>query len=150
MNNIICAVGTLKEDYLKAAVAEYVKRLERFGKTRIVELKETNKEKETDAIFEFCIKNKSKNTSICLLDINGENPSSIEMANRYEKLQISGISTLIFIIGGSEGVAERLEETVDWRLSFGCLTYPHQLMRVLLLEQLYRVNMILSGAKYHK
>lgn len=144
MIRIIC-VGKLKESYWQDAVSEYVKRISRYHKMEIIELLDSNKDKEKELILS---KINKKDYNI-LLDINGDSLDSIELADKFDKLFIN-YSNITFIIGGSEGVSDEVRENVDYRLSFSKLTFPHQLFRVMLLEQIYRIFKINNNETYHK
>lgn len=152
--NLIC-VGKVKEKYILDGIAEFVKRMKAFAKFQIIELKEDGNdnnrdisiEKESDEILKTLEKNKGYNI---LLDIHGKNLSSEDMAEEIERLGVRGTSCINFIIGGSYGVSEKLKKYVDMRLSFSKMTFPHQLMRLILMEQIYRWFSILKNIKYHK
>lgn len=147
--NIVC-VGALKEKFWIDAVSEYGKRLSRFCKLKILELPQQEKfdkqkclEGEGDEILRAVRGYK------ILLDIEGQQFTSNELAKKIEKVSLSN-SEITFIIGGSYGVSEKVKEQVDFRLSFGKITLPHNLARVVLVEQIYRAFMIISGSTYHK
>lgn len=147
--NIVC-VGALKEKFWIDAVSEYGKRLSRFCKLKILELPQQEKfdkqkclEGEGDEILRAVRGYK------ILLDIEGQQFTSNELAKKIEKVSLSN-SEITFIIGGSYGVSEKVKEQVDFRLSFGKITLPHNLARVVLVEQIYRAFMITSGSTYHK
>ena len=147
--NIVC-VGSLKEKFWIDAVSEYGKRLSRFCKLKILELPQQEKfdkqkclEGEGDEILRAVRGYK------ILLDIEGQQLTSNELAKKIEKVSLSN-SEITFIIGGSYGVSEKVKEQVDFRLSFGKITLPHNLARVVLVEQIYRAFMITSGNTYHK
>lgn len=147
--NIVC-VGALKEKFWIDAVSEYGKRLPRFCKLKILELPQQEKfdkqkclEGEGDEILRAVRGYK------ILLDIEGQQFTSNELAKKIEKVSLSN-SEITFIIGGSYGVSEKVKEQVDFRLSFGKITLPHNLARVVLVEQIYRAFMIISGSTYHK
>ena len=152
--NIIC-IGKIKEKYIIDGIQEFSKRLQAFGKLKIIELKEDGNdinrtisiEKESKAILETLEKNKGFKV---LLDIQGKNFSSEEMATQIEKIGVNGDSTINFIIGGSYGTSDTLRKAVDLKLSFSKMTFPHQLMRLILIEQIYRWFSIIKNAKYHK
>ncbi|MBC2850527.1 23S rRNA (pseudouridine(1915)-N(3))-methyltransferase RlmH [Cetobacterium sp. 8H] len=152
--NIIC-VGKIKEKYIIDGIQEFSKRLQAFGKLKIIELKEDGNdinrtisiEKESKAILETLEKNKGFKV---LLDIQGKNFSSEEMATQIEKIGVNGDSTINFIIGGSYGTSDTLRKAVDLKLSFSKMTFPHQLMRLILIEQIYRWFSIIKNTKYHK
>jgi len=150
MNCTIICVGKLKESYWKDASAEYLKRLGRFGKMSIIELPESksdNKDEESDLI---CEKLSSLSGFVIALDVGGKKYSSEAFADKISKLGISGESHIIFVIGGSNGFNDKVRTIANERLSFSDFTFPHQLMRVVLLEQVYRAFKINSGEKYHK
>ena len=152
--NLIC-VGKIKEKYIEAGISEFVKRLKPYAKFNIIELKEDGNdknrrssiEKESDEIISVIEKRRGYTI---LMDVNGKKFSSEGMADKIEKLSVSGNSTLNFIIGGSYGVSDKLKKVVDLKVSFSDLTFPHQLMRLIFLEQLYRWFSILNNGKYHK
>lgn len=147
--NIVC-VGALKEKFWIDAVSEYGKRLPRFCKLKILELPQQEKfdkhkclEGEGDEILRAARGYK------ILLDIEGKQLTSNELAEKIEKVSLFN-SEITFIIGGSYGVSEKVKEQADFRLSFGKITLPHNLARVVLVEQIYRAFMITSGSTYHK
>lgn len=152
--NIIC-IGKVKEKYILDGIQEFAKRLQSFAKFKIIELKEdgndTNRnisiEKESKSILETLEKHKGFKI---LLDIQGKNFSSEEMASQIKKITVNGHSTINFIIGGSYGTSEELRSISDLKLSFSKMTFPHQLMRLILTEQIYRWFSILKNTKYHK
>ena len=129
--------------------------MQSFAKMKIVELKEdgndTNRnisiEKESEDILKTMEKLGGYNI---LLDIQGKNFSSEEMSEEIERLTVNGVSSINFIIGGSYGVSENVRKAVDMRLSFSKMTFPHQLMRLILSEQIYRWFSIIKNTKYHK
>ena len=140
--NIVC-VGNLKESYLREAAREYIKRLSGFCRLNITEISESSPEKEKKDII------KNLNGYTVALCIEGDEISSVELADKIEK--ICNISSAItFIIGGSEGLSGEVKDIVDYKLSFSKMTFPHQLMRVILLEQIYRAFTINKNIKYHK
>lgn len=154
----LITVGTLKESYLRAAVAEYEKRLGAYAKVEIVELKEgrvaespsaaeisTVLEKEADAIL-AAIPPRAYTVALC---VEGQQRSSEQLASLLEDA-MSRSSDLCLVIGSSHGLSPRVKKAADYRLSVSALTFPHQLMRVLLLETVYRSLSILHGSKYHK
>lgn len=158
MNISIICVGKLKEKYLKDAVSEYSKRLSRFIKLDILEIPdckipenassaEENSvlEKEAEAIISK-IKPNSFVVSMC---IEGKELSSTEIAKKLEEISMIS-SNIVFIIGGSLGLSEKVKALSSLKLSFGRITLPHQLMRVVLLEQIYRGYKINNNESYHK
>ena len=137
-------VGKIKEAFYREAVAEYVKRLSRFVKVEIKELAEgANVEAETDEILRAC------KGYVIALAVEGEKVSSEKLAAKMQKLTNEG-KDVTFIIGSSCGLSDRVKKAADYRLSFSDMTFPHQLMRVILAEQVYRAFMINAGATYHK
>ncbi len=137
-------VGKIKESFYRDAVAEYVKRLSRFAKVEIKELPEgANPDAEADEIL------RGVRGFVVALAVEGEKTSSEGLAARLKKICDEG-RELTFVIGSSCGLSERVKRAANWRLSFSDMTFPHQLMRVILAEQLYRAFMINSGSVYHK
>lgn len=137
--SVICQ-GKLKEKYYTAACAEYLKRLSAFGAVEVVELAE-----ESDIAAKI-----PKGAYVIAMAIEGEKLSSEQLAARMEKLALGGVSRLCFLIGGSEGLAEKVKREADMRLSMSDMTFPHHLARVMVLEQIYRAFTINAGTKYHK
>lgn len=153
----LITIGKIKEDYLVAAIKEYSKRIAAFSDLEIVELAEAKISKENSSQIELAV-NKESNLIIeqlnkkeynILLDISGKEFDSIDLAKLIKEKQQTS-STFTFIIGGSNGVNEQLRKNVNLRLSFSKLTFPHQLMRLILLEQIYRVFKINNNHSYHK
>ncbi len=151
MIKIIC-VGKLKESYLKDAQIEYLKRLKKYTSVNLIELTDSNiddekiaLEKEKEQILKY-IKQKDY---IITLEIEGKELSSIELADKLDKTLITS-SDITFIIGGSYGIHHDIKEKSNYKLSFSKMTFPHQLFRILLLEQLFRSYKILNNEKYHK
>lgn len=155
--NIICA-GKIKEKYFTAAIAEYSKRMSRFAKFSITELpdekipdnaseKEENaiKDKESKAMLSK-IKDSDYVIAMC---IEGKQLDSVELSEKIEKISMSS-SSIVFVIGGSLGLSDEVKKRADLRLSFGKITLPHQLMRVVLCEQIYRAFKISRNETYHK
>ncbi|MFW5780616.1 MAG: 23S rRNA (pseudouridine(1915)-N(3))-methyltransferase RlmH [Bacillota bacterium] len=141
----LIAVGKLKEKFWIDAVGEYKKRLSRFCNLQITEVPEGKTKSEE---FENIIK-KTKGY-IILFDLNGELLSSKQFSKVFSDTMVSGVSHFSLIIGGSEGVDKRLIDRADKVISFGRVTYPHQLMRVIVCEQVYRAITIINNITYHK
>ncbi|MBE6642991.1 MAG: 23S rRNA (pseudouridine(1915)-N(3))-methyltransferase RlmH [Ruminococcaceae bacterium] len=139
---IICC-GTLKESYLRDAVKEYEKRLSAFCKLTIQEIKEDSLSAAYSAVSSF----KGYKIALC---IEGNMISSEQLAEKIDTLTTNGTSEIAFIIGGSDGIAENIKNMCNYRLSFSKMTFPHQLMRVILLEQTYRAFTIINHKQYHK
>lgn len=149
MNIQLICIGKLKEKYWQDACAEYLKRLTRFCKFTVTELSESksdSKDEESAAILERI----PKGSYVIALDVGGKRFSSEGLAEKIQDLALSGKSDLCFIIGGSNGFNDEVRRAADLRLSFSDFTFPHQLMRVILLEQIYRSFKINAGEKYHK
>jgi len=147
----VVAVGGIKESFYRDAVAEYVKRLGKWCKTEIEEVAEAamlsgdaKRTAEGEAIL------KKLKGYVCLLDVKGKKVSSEALADKIQAATVAGNSELTFVIGGSNGVSDAVKARADETLSFGDITLPHQLFRVVLLEQLYRAQCILHGTPYHK
>ena len=137
-------VGKIKESFYREAVAEYVKRISRFAKVEIKELAEgANPETDADDILRAC------RGYVIALAVEGEKLSSEKLATKIQKLTDSG-KEITFVIGSSCGLSDRVKAAADYKLSFSKMTFPHQLMRVILAEQVYRAFMINAGSTYHK
>ncbi|MBQ7879267.1 MAG: 23S rRNA (pseudouridine(1915)-N(3))-methyltransferase RlmH [Clostridia bacterium] len=140
----VVAVGKIKESFYRDAVAEYVKRLSRFAKVEIKEIAEgADPESEADDIL------RALKGHVIALAVEGEKSSSEKLAAKMKKLGDAG-KEITFVIGSSCGLSDRVKNAVNEKLSFSDMTFPHQLMRVILTEQIYRAFMINSGATYHK
>lgn len=159
MKLTLITVGKLKEKYWQQAVEEYKKRISKYAKIELIEVadeKEPNnasvndieqiKDKEAEKIL-----GKIKSGQhIVTLEIDGKQYSSEKLASEYQKWMNTGKSDVVFVIGGSNGLGEAVRQRSDQKISFGTLTYPHQMMKVMVLEQLFRVNKILTGGTYHR
>ena len=155
---IIC-VGKLKEKYLKQGIAEYTKRLSAYANLSIVEVAdEATAEKMSALEIEQVLDKEADRIEarldagrqVIVLAIEGDLISSEDLAQRLDRMALHGQSKVSFIIGGSLGLAERLKQKAQWRVSFGRITLPHQLMRLVLVEQIYRAFRIMKGHAYHK
>ncbi len=149
MIKIIC-VGKIKEKFYAEAIDEYLKRLSKYAKIQIIcvndeKIKEKALEKEAEAI----LKNIKKDDYVITLDLNGQELSSIEFASKLDQTLIKH-SDIDFVIGGSYGLDEKVKNRSDYALSFSKMTFPHQLFRVILLEQIYRGFKIINNETYHK
>ena len=141
--NIVC-VGKIKEKFYTDAVNEYIKRMQRFAKVSVVELCERETpQKECDSIL------KALKGYVVALAVEGEKADSLSLAKKMRTLLDAG-KELTFVIGSSCGLDARVKAAADWKLSFSDMTFPHQLMRVILCEQIYRAFMINAGSEYHK
>ncbi len=155
---VIC-VGKLKEKYSKAAIDEYTKRLKRFCKIEIIEINDEKipdnaKKSQEDLVLktegEKILKHIQKGEYIISLCVEGQNISSVDLADKIQGITLSGNSTITFIIGGSLGIYDEIKKLSDFKLSFSKMTFPHQLMRIILLEQVYRAFKINANEEYHK
>ena len=144
MIKIIC-VGKIKEKYLRDAISDYEKRISKYHKINIIEVEDSNMKEESIRI----LKNIKKDDFVITLEINGNVISSVEFANKIDKLFITN-SNITFVIGGSDGIDDSVKERSNYSLSFSTFTFPHQLFRVILLEQIYRCFKILNNETYHK
>lgn len=159
MRITLITVGKIKEKYLKDAIAEYTKRLSKYCKLEIIEVADEKTPDNASEVVEHAIRVKEAerilryikdDAYVITLEINGKQLSSEELADKIDKLGVQGTSHIIFIIGGSIGLGEDVLKKSDFALSFSKMTFPHQLMRVILLEQVYRSYRIISGEPYHK
>lgn len=159
MKITLITVGKIKEKYFTDAIGEYSKRLSRYSKLEIVEVADEKTPDGASEGLENQIKEKEGErilaklpdaAYVIVLAIDGKQLSSEELAAQMEKWNVSGISHLVFIIGGSLGLSSKVLMRADYRLSFSKMTFPHQLMRVVLLEQIYRSFRIRNNEPYHK
>ncbi|MBZ4662565.1 MAG: rlmH [Caloramator sp.] len=159
MNITIVSVGKLKEKYLKEGINEYLKRLSKYAKVDIIEVpdekapenlskkeEEMIKEKEGQGILKYI----KENMYVVVLDIKGKQLSSEELADFLSQRALLGESNIAFVIGGSLGLSQTVLNRANYKLSFSKMTFPHQLMRLILLEQIYRGFRIINGEPYHK
>lgn len=155
---IVC-VGKIKDKFYVDAIAEYSKRLGRYCSLSVVEVKdEKTKEQATDTEIamikeregERILKNIREDGYVIALAIDGKLLDSVELSQKIEKLGLGGTSHIYFVIGGSLGLSDSVLRKADYQLSFSRMTFPHQLMRVVLLEQIYRSYRIMNHEPYHK
>ena len=155
---IIC-VGKIKEKFYRDAVLEYVKRLSRYAKIEIVECADEKTPDNASALLCDQIKSREgerildrirDNDHVIALAIDGKMYSSETLSDHLDNLMLSGKSTIVFVIGGSLGLSKAVLARANEKISFSALTFPHQLMRVILLEQVYRSFRIMKGEPYHK
>lgn len=156
--SVVC-VGKLKENFYREAVDEYIKRLGRYCKPEIIEVPDEKTPEDASPVMKEQIKAREgkkileklgEDAFVCTLEIGGKKLSSEGVAQWLEKLTISGTSHVVFVIGGSLGLHEDVCKRSDMSLSFSDMTFPHQLMRVILTEQIYRAFRIINGEPYHK
>ena len=154
---VIC-IGKLKDAYLRDGVAEFVKRMRPYGGITITELNESKiGDKPSDADRkqvvgeegERLLKNVPKNAYTVLLDVYGKTMSSEDLAKTVAKLEVDGVSDMAFIVGGAFGVSDELRKSVNYKLSFSPMTFTHQMVRLLLVEQIYRASKINRNEPYH-
>ena len=159
MNITLYTVGKIKENFYRQAIEEYSKRLGRYCKLKIIEVSDEKTPDHASAAEEEQIKNKEgqrleskikDGTYLIALAIDGKMLDSVAFSQKIENLAIHGISEIGFVIGGSLGLSEGILKRADMHLSFSKMTFPHQLMRVILLEQIYRGYRIISNEPYHK
>lgn len=159
MKITIITVGKLKEKYLKQGIAEYLKRLGAYAKCEIIEVPDEKapetmsdaegeivKQKEGERILSHI----NQDTYVITLEINGKMLTSEQLASKMDELMTYGKSKIAFVIGGSLGLSEQVRERSDFALSFSKMTFPHQLIRLVLVEQVYRGFRIIKGEPYHK
>lgn len=159
MNISIITVGKLKEKYLKQGIEEYLKRLSAYAKVEIIEVPDEKAPEELSAVEMDIVKQKEgerilakvqTDAHVIALAIEGKLKSSEELADTLDKLATYGKSKVAFIIGGSLGLSKEVLNRADEKLSFSRMTFPHQLMRLILVEQVYRAFRINRGEPYHK
>ena len=159
MKITVLCVGKIKENYFAEAVREYAKRLSRYAKLEIAEVEDEKTPDKASAAENEAIREKEgarlltrlpEDAYVIALAIEGKAPDSVELSRKIEALSVAGKSHLCFIIGGSLGLSPKVLARADELLSFSRMTFPHQLMRVILLEQLYRSFRIMRGEPYHK
>lgn len=159
MKITVLCVGKIKEKYYRDAVAEYEKRLSRYCKLEIIEVADEKTPDKASVALEDQIKQREaerilkhiRDDAYCIaLAIDGKGYDSMGFAKHIDGLGIAGKSNVVFVIGGSIGLHESVLQRADERISFSAMTFPHQLMRVILLEQIYRCYRISNGEPYHK
>ena len=159
MKITVLCVGKIKEKYFTLGIDEYAKRLSRYCKLEIIEVPDEKtpdnaseneelqiKAKEGDKILRYI----KDNAYVIALAIEGKMLTSEELSEKMEQLGINGDSNVVFVIGGSLGLDKRILDRADYKLSFSKMTFPHQMMRMVLLEQVYRGYRIMKGEPYHK
>ena len=155
----IISVGKIKEDFFKKAIDEYEKRLKAYCRVNFIELKDESEgknlsDKDIDIILDKegkRILEKIKERSfIIVLDILGKSIDSVEFSKKINDIMLDGISSIDFIIGGSLGISQEVKDKANYSLSFSKFTFPHKLMKVILMEQIYRAFTIINNKTYHK
>ena len=159
MKVTILAVGKIKEKFYRQAIGEFEKRLSRYCKLEIIEVADEKTPDHASSAEEAQIKEKEgqrllkhirEDAWVCALAIEGKMLDSVELSEKIESFGVSGVSHVMFVVGGSLGLAESVLKRADYALSFSKMTFPHQLMRVILLEQVYRSFRIMAKQPYHK
>ena len=151
MIKLIC-VGKIKEKYLNDAINEYRRRLSKYTKLDIIELPDSSYneiDKVKNMEGKLILKHLKENDNVIILDINGQELSSVELTDKLCSQEVIN-SNLTFIIGGSYGLSDEVKKRANYSISFSKLTFPHQLFRVILLEQIYRTYKIRNNENYHK
>ena len=156
--NIVC-VGKIKEKYLVDLITDYKKRISKYAKIELIEVadeKEPNNASEKDIELikdkegERILSKIKDSQHVVTLEIEGKEYTSESLAKQYQTWMNTGKSDVVFVIGGSNGIGREVKKRSNQEISFGSLTYPHQMMKVMILEQLFRVNKILRNEAYHK
>ena len=159
MNIFVISVGKLKEKYWVDAVKEYARRLGAYCRLELIEVKEARLPDRAGEAEEAAVKQAEgeeilrrikDNMYVVTLEIGGKALSSEQLAEKIDRLAVDGISSIAFVIGGSLGLSEAVSSRADFKLSFSKMTFPHQMMRVILLEQIYRSFKIIRNETYHK
>lgn len=159
MKILILCVGKIKEKFYREALAEYEKRLSRYCKLEIIEVTDEKTPDNASKTLEEQIKKKEAekillrlkdDAYVITLEINGEKMDSVSFSQLVQKAAVKGKGNIVFIIGGSLGLHESVSKMADCKVSFSDMTFPHQLMRVILSEQIYRAYRIMNGEPYHK
>lgn len=159
MKITVISVGKIKEKFYRDAIAEYEKRLSRYCKFQIVEVADEKTPEKASALEEEQIKEKEadrilshikEDAFVITLEIRGKKLDSVSFAELLEQKGVHGISHIQFVIGGSLGLHEKVSQKSNYKLSFSDMTFPHQLMRVILTEQIYRAYRIIANEPYHK
>ena len=159
MKITVLCVGKIKEKYFTMAIDEYAKRLSRYAKLEIIEVADEKTPDGASEAIENAIRDKEgkrilaalkEDSYVITLEIEGKMLDSVELSKKIESIGVSGKGHITFIIGGSLGLSDEVKSKSDYKLSFSKMTFPHQLMRVVLLEQVYRSYRILGNEPYHK
>lgn len=155
----IISVGKIKEDYFKKAIEEYEKRLKAYCRVNFIELKDESEGKNlSDKDINIILDKEGKRilekikerSFIIVIDILGRSIDSVEFSKKINDIMLDGISSIDFIIGGSLGISQEVKDKANYSLSFSKFTFPHKLMKVILMEQIYRAFTIINNKTYHK
>lgn len=153
MHFTILCVGKIKEQYMQAAIKDYICRLSKYVKIEVIEVAEDNSPQREKRILkegELLMKKIPQGSCVVALDLHGKEISSEKLAKYIEDKSVSGASDFIFVIGGSDGIDKAITDRADLRLCLSPMTFTHQMTRLILSEQLYRAMKINSGEQYHK
>lgn len=159
MKITLLTVGKIKEKYLRDGIAEYAKRLSRYCRLEMIEVADEKTPDRASAAEEQQIKelegtrlmkNIRDSDYVIALAIDGRMLDSVELSGKIESLGVQGKGSIVFVVGGSLGLSDEVLKRADYKLSFSKMTFPHQLMRMILLEQVYRSYRIMHGEPYHK
>ncbi len=149
----LIVVGKIKEKYLQDGIDEYLKRIKPFCNLKLIEVKESNffeTDKNLSSEASLILNYIKKDDYVVTLEIEGKMLTSVELAQKIESHYSYSPKTLTFIIGSSDGLSDEVKKRSDYKLSFSKMTFPHQLMRMIFLEQIYRALTIINNRKYHK
>ncbi len=159
MNINVVSVGKIKEKYLVDGIAEYSKRLSKYCNLKLIEVSDEKAPENLSPQDEIIVKKKEgtkilskikENTYLIILAIDGKQLSSEQLSEKMEQVMVEGVSDITFVIGGSLGLSDEVISRSDFKLSFSKMTFPHQLMKMVLLEQVYRGWRIIKNEPYHK
>ena len=156
MNTNIIAVGKIREQYIKSGIEEFLKRIQPYSSVKIIEIEAETVKSDDQIKKAICIEGEkilnilSDNTYVIAMDVSGNKLSSEKFASKLQNIYTQGINQLIFIIGGAFGLDEKVKKRADFSLSLSEMTLPHQLVRIFLLEQIYRSFKIINNEPYHK
>ena len=148
----IISIGKIKDKYLKTGIEQYLKRIKNYGKIDIIELKEAKAKTrlEVQRIESNALIKEARGSYIIALDESGQEYSSVSLSSKITSLENSSISQVSFLIGGAEGHSKELKEKADLLLSLSKMTFAHEMVRLILLEQIYRIETIRAGHPYHR
>jgi len=148
----IISIGKIKDKYLKTGIEQYLKRIKNYGKIDIIELKEAKAKTrlEVQRIESNALIKEAQGSYIIALDESGQEYSSVSLSSKITSLENSSISQVSFLIGGAEGHSKELKEKADLLLSLSKMTFAHEMVRLILLEQIYRIETIRAGHPYHR
>ena len=156
MNIKIIAVGKIREKYIKMGIDEFVKRIQPYSSLQIIEISseniysDSNIDKILDIEAEKILKQAGENSYFIVMDIKGKQLSSEDFAAKIKDISLSGINQVVFIIGGAEGLSEKVKNRADFSMSLSSMTFVNQMARFFLLEQIYRAFKIINNEPYHK